>query len=250
MRRFADTDDPRREFLLELLALGWLSTGLLGAGAHAQGVFGRRPGKLPADQSVYRISGHCSVNEQPATLQTRIGLGDSLRTGKDSEFVFVVGTTSMLMRGDSHVVLQAAAPGDAAAALRGIRLRSGKLLSVFAPGARQIETSSAIVRVSGTGVYLEADPEQTYFCTCYGVAQVAAVDDPTSTESVVATHHDKPLVIVAGNKNPGNSIRRAAFVNHTDQELALIETLVGRRPPFALPKSVYEQPTVEPEYGR
>jgi len=41
------------------------------------------------------------------------------------------------------------------------------------------------MRIRGTGVYTETDPEQTYFCTCYGVAEVAANNDPSSKETVV-----------------------------------------------------------------
>ncbi len=57
----------------------------------------------------------------------------------------------------------------------------------------------------------------------------------------MAQHHDRPLYITA-TKNSGNNIRKAGFVNHTDQELALIETLVGRKPPFVFPKDDYSGP--------
>ena len=40
----------------------------------------------------------------------------------------------------------------------------------------------------------------------------------------------------------GKKIRNAPFINHTDQELMLIETLVGRTPPFVFPKSDYSGP--------
>ena len=40
----------------------------------------------------------------------------------------------------------------------------------------------------------------------------------------------------------GRAIRPAPFINHTDQELMLIETLVGRTPPFVFPKSDYTGP--------
>jgi len=62
-----------------------------------------------------------------------------------------------------------------------------------------------------------------------------------STETVAAKHHDKPLYILA-NEKPGQNIRAASFKNHTDQELMLIETLVGRTPPFVFPKDDYKAP--------
>ena len=41
---------------------------------------------------------------------------------------------------------------------------------------------------------------------------------------------------------PGKNIRNAPFINHTDQELALIEALVGRAPPFLFPRGTYTGP--------
>jgi hypothetical protein len=93
-------------------------------------------------------------------------------------------------------------------------------------------------------VYVEADQEQTYFCTCFGVTEVSAKDDPDSKETVAASHHNKPLYIIGGAKNRGKSIRPAPFIDHTDQELALIEALVGRTLPqtFIFPDKRYEAP--------
>ena len=48
-------------------------------------------------------------------------------------------------------------------------------------------TKNASIGIRGTGVYMESDPEQTYFCTCYGPADVTATDDPTSQETVVSS---------------------------------------------------------------
>jgi hypothetical protein len=126
-----------------------------------------------------------------------------------------------------------------------LRLATGKLLSVFGRGRpTRIVTATATIGVRGTGVYAESDPEQTYFCTCYGVADITANNDRQSKETVAATHHDRPLYIAA-KANAGNSIRRAPFINHTDQELMLIEALVGRTPPFVFPMNDYNAPRRE-----
>lgn len=236
-------DDPRdeqqrRRLLVWLMRRG-LAAGAFGALPAWGQVLGQRPSKLPPEQSVYRASGLCTVNEQPVTGGTRIAPGDALRTGRDSELVFVVGTTAMLMRADSQLLLQGRAPGGTPAALK---IDSGRLLAVFAPGQRSLQTATAAVRISGTGLYVEANAEQTYYCTCYGTADVSALDDPSSSERVVSKYHDKPLYIEAGAKNRGRAIRVAPFINHADAELALIEALVGRSPPFALGKDIYDRP--------
>jgi hypothetical protein len=49
-------------------------------------------------------------------------------------------------------------------------------------------------------------------------------------------------VYVAREGAAGERIRNAPFVNHTDQELALIEALVGREPPFVFPRGTYNAP--------
>ena len=87
-------------------------------------------------------------------------------------------------------------------------------------------------------------PAQMRESYTFGLTEVTANDDPDSRETVTATHHNKPLYILAGAKNRGSSIRAAPFINHTDQELALIETLVGRvlPPSFVFPDSRYGPP--------
>ena len=235
-----EADDPRRRILIQMLAAGMFggvstaSTDLL-----AQ-ILGSPPAKLPPGKSVYRISGEVKINGAPGNLESKIGPGTTIQTGSNSEIVYAVGASAFIARPQTEVVIET--PATETSVVSGLRLLAGKLLSVF-PGGRPVRltTKVASIGIRGTGVYLESDPEQTYFCTCYGVADVAATNDPTSKETVAATHHDKPLYIL-GNEAPGRNIRVAPFINHTDQELMLIETLVGRQPPFVFPKSDYTGP--------
>jgi hypothetical protein len=105
----------------------------------------------------------------------------------------------------------------------------------------RMTTKNASIGIRGTGVYMESDAEQTYFCTCYGTTDIVAVNDPTSRETVVSRQHDRPLYILEG-QQAGQNIRAAPFINHTDQELMLIEALVGRSPPFVFPRDDYLRP--------
>ena len=238
MSRFRDSEDPRRRLLLQALAAGFFSGGVIDP-VIAQ-IFGDRPSKLPPGRSIYRVTGTATVDGKPASVDTRILGGATLETGKNSEMVYAVGDSAFVMRGESKVIFQAAQPDSTI--LSGLRMLSGRLLSVFASGRPlQLQTKTATIGIRGTGVYLESDPEQTYFCTCYGVADVTANDDAESKETVAAKHHDKPLYILSG-ASAGKNIRNAPFVNHTDQELMMIETLVGRQPPFIFPKGDYTGP--------
>jgi len=243
MSNFNDADDPKRRTLIKALTAGLFSAGLPMSHAMAESIFGRSPSKLPAGQSIYRLSGTVKVNGKDATLDTKIGPKDTIETGKDSEAVFVVGGNSMIMRSDSQLTMEGKEESGNLL-ISGLRLLTGKLLSVSRSQGIHIQTQTATIGIRGTGVYLESDPEQTYFCTCYGLADVKATNDPSSNDTVEATHHDKPLYILA-NEQAGKNVRRAGFINHTDPELMLIETLVGRTPPFVFAGGEYNAPRRE-----
>ncbi len=244
MRRFDELEDPRRRWLLQALTVGAALAGVPGGRALAQNVFGSRPAKLPEGQSIYRIEGTASVNGAAATLKTAIRPGDTIETGKDSQLIFVVGGHSMIVRAESRLQIEGEKSAAVSLLLSAMRLVTGKLLAVSRDSRMRITTPTATIGIRGTGFYAEADPEQTYFCTCYGVTDIAAANDPASKETVQAKHHDRPLYIL-GKAGAGQSIRPAPFINHTDQELALIETLVGRTPPFVFPKDSYSGPRRE-----
>ena len=235
-----EADDPRRRTLIQMLAAGVFGTGSAGANLALAQILGSPPSKLPPGKSIYRISGDVLVNGQKASLETKIAGGATIQTGRDSELVYAVGESAYIARPNTQIVVETSTAESSV--VTGLRLLAGKLLSVF-PSRRPVhlQTKVASIGIRGTGVYLESDPEQTYFCTCYGVADVSSLDDPTSKETVAASHHDRPLYIV-GNEPAGRKIRSAPFINHTDQELMLIETLVGRQPPFVFPKADYSGP--------
>lgn len=235
-----EKDDPRRRTLLQALSLGVFASGLPVGDALAQSIFGSRPSKLPPAQSIYRLQGAATVNDKEANLQTRIYPGDTVKTAKDSEIIFVVNTNAMVVRGGSTVVIEKEEKSTSLI-ISGLRLLTGALLSVSRSTPMRVSTRNATIGIRGTGFYVEAEPEQTYFCTCYGVIEVASTVDPSSTETIAATHHDRPVYVV-NDGGSGKNIRAAPFLNHTDQELGLIETLVGRTPPFVFPKDNYSAP--------
>lgn len=237
MKRQEEIEDPRRRLLIKALSLGVFSNYMLTGCSSMDALVGKKPEKLPEGKSVYRIDGSASVNGKPATEDTLVKPGDTLETGKNSQFIFVLGGHAMLMRSESRLVIT---PNDEAV-ISGLKLESGKILSVSRNTPTQIETPAAMMSTKGTGWYAEAEPDLTYFCTCYGKSEVSAANDPASKTSVQSYHHDKPLYIL-GNANSGKSILDGPFVNHTDEELALIETIVGRTPPFIFSDDDYAGP--------
>ena len=233
------THDPlsedRRRMLIALLgasAAAGASTNL-----HAQGLLGSVPQPLSPGRSFYRITGSVGVDGTAATFGTMVRPGSVVETGENSEAIFAVASHAMLLRSNSRVVIE----GDPlATVIAGLRL-VGKLLSVSRNANLRLQTPTLTAGIRGTGWYAEADPDLTYFCTCYGDVDLVASDDPASHESVSSKQHDRPLYI-AREAAEGEHIRNAPFINHTDQELALIEAIVGREPPFVFPREIYNTP--------
>ena len=238
MSRFNDFEDPRRRILLQALAAGSLAAATPLAGTAAS-LLGSVPRKLPEGRSIYRMSGDVRVNGAAAHTYTIIKPSDTVETGDNAEIVFVVGKDAYLMRGSSKLKLEPHA-GDSSIAAT-LKLLAGRLLTVFAAGPHNVHTSSMILGVRGTGVYVETNPEETYLCTCYGTVELAASYDALSRETIKSEHHDNPRYIVA-NAPKGKALREAPFKNHTDMELMMIEALVGREPPFVFPTDSYNAP--------
>jgi len=180
-------------------------------------------------QGVRRVTGNVSVNGRPATRGMRIRPGDEVVTGPNGDVVFVVGRDAFMARADTSLELAGSAKS---VLLSGLRVVTGKVLSVFATGrARRIETATATIGIRGTAVYVESEAGRTYVCTCYGTADLASRDDPASRETVRTTHHEQPRYIMA--TGAPQMLMAAPVINHTDAELTLLESLVGRRPPFS-----------------
>ncbi|MEQ1916273.1 MAG: hypothetical protein ABL856_06075 [Gallionella sp.] len=238
-----ELDDPRRRTLIMVLAAGAFSAGMGSKQALAWGFFGSVPEKLPPTKSIYSLKGKVLVNGQEANMATIIHPNDTVETGPQSELIFVVGGHSMIMR-ENTVLKLAGKEEEDSFLIQGLRMLTGKLLTVSRSQGTQIRTATATIGIRGTGYYIESDPEKTYFCTCYGLTEVESKEDPTSRDTVASKHHDKPLYILNGEPE-GKNIRPAPFINHTDHELMLIEALVGRTPPFVFAGDEYSAPRRE-----
>lgn len=224
----SDSDESRRHFLLRALAAGVFAV----SPQVRAGLLGKVPRELPAGQSIYSIKGELQVNGQAATTDTLIRPNDHVATGPGAQAVFVVGKDAFLLRENSNLQLS----GNNLL-VDGLRLVTGAVLSVFGKSRHQLETPTAAIGIRGTGLYVEAQPDLSYICTCYGTTVITAAGDPAKSETIESRHHDAPRHVAADGR-----IMPAGFINHTDEELMLIETLVGRTPPFALIDDSYGGP--------
>jgi len=213
----------------EFLARGrrdWLKRALLGGAAMPLLLRDVLAARTPPGGMVM-IKGEVRVNGSAARTGTRVAPGDRVVTATGGLAVFVVGKDAFLLRQGSE--LHTAGGG---ALIASLRLVTGKLLSVFGKGARSITTPTATIGIRGTGIYLEVEPERSYVCTCYGVADLQASNMPAARETVRTTHHDAPRYVYARGEMPIKMIELAPVINHSDAELIMLEALVGREPPF------------------
>jgi hypothetical protein len=180
------------------------------------------------EKGVHRVRGDVRINGTPAKEGMDVKAGDVIVTGAGSETVFVTGKDAFLIRANSRVEVQGAL---GVLVLTGLRVVTGAVLSVFTPGQPKVlRTATATIGIRGTALYLEAEESRTYVCTCYGEADIQSVVDPSARETVRTTHHEQPRYVM-GSGAP-KMLMGAPVVNHTDVELAMLEGLVGRWPPF------------------
>ena len=198
----------RREFLISALATGSLAA-LPGLGQAA------------GSRQISDLQGQVSINGRQANRFSAIRPGDVVKTGRNSKLVFVVGEDAIMLRSNSRLILQ-----SENRLVSGLRLLTGAMMTVFAPGKKTISTTTATAGIQGTGVYVEARPEETYFCTCYGAVQLEESTGTQPGELVKASHHSARYV------SQGQPLREAPLENHEDIELELLESLVGRAVPF------------------
>ena len=181
-------------------------------------------GQSPIQPGLRKLTGQVLVNGRPAAEGQAINPGDVVVTGPAGEAVYVIGQDAFLQRAGTEVRF----PMDAAGFFRVV---TGRLLSVFGRGQKRLVLPTATIGIRGTACYIETDAMKSYFCLCYGEAEVIPTSAPSQREVIQTKHHDHPIYI-HGDPHMPTSMVPATVINHTDAELMLLESLVGRLPPF------------------
>ena len=177
----------------------------------------------PRSAEIRTLEGDVRVNDRPATVGTAVRPGDTIVSGRGSYAIWTLENDVFLIRQNSR---QQIAGAQTTATL--FRLVTGKLLSVFQPGGgRTLTAATATIGIRGTGCYLEAYRDRAYFCLCYGSAELES--RAGAKESLTSRYHETPRIIYSDNR-PAPMIS-GPVVNHSDAELIMLESLIGRRPP-------------------
>ena len=180
---------------------------------------------VPADSaSIGETMGEVLVNGVRAMRDTVIRVGDRIETAAGASIVFRIGNDAFLVREMSTVMLEA--PAGAKALLSGLRLVTGAVLAVFGPGMRSVMTGLVTAAIRGTGIYMEATPARTYFCTCYGHVGLTAADG-TAKDVKTANH---VAHYIQAKTDAAAAIVAAPMMNHDNRELAMLEKMAGRAP--------------------
>ncbi len=185
------------------------------------------PIQASAESSVvHELQGTVTVNKKVLTLTSIIRSGDEIMVSPDGKLVFSIGEDAFLVRGGSTLQVYAEEGGMLVSALR---LVTGAMLGVY--GKRKtttrIYTATATIGIRGTAVYASVMPDRLYTCTCYGHTDLIVGLD---NADVIATHHNAHVVTTS--KSGNSQMKAFEVLDHNDDELRMLEALVGRKPIF------------------
>ena len=179
-----------------------------------------------ATGKIYQIEGDVFINQIKINSSAIIKNGDEIVVSPAGKLVFSMGKDAFLVRGGSTLQVYSEHEDTLVSALR---LVGGAVLGVFGKrkATTRIYTSTATIGIRGTAVYAAVTPQQLYTCTCYGHTDLTVGLDK---ENVIATHHNAHVVTT--NKNGHSQMKAFEVIDHNDDELRMLEALVGRKPIF------------------
>lgn len=179
-----------------------------------------------ASSVIHELQGIVTINKKPLTRASSIKNGDEIMVSPDGKLVFSIGEDAFLLRGGSKLQVYAE---ENSVLVTALRLVDGAMLGVF--GKRKhttrIYTATATIGIRGTAVYVAVTPEKLYTCTCYGHTDLIVGLD---SADVIATHHNAHVVTTG--KNGNTQMKAFEVLDHNDDELRMLEVLVGRKPIF------------------
>jgi len=200
----------RRRFVRNSAVLG--AGALLPLPAAAQAQWG----------TVHELGGRVLLNGRPMARNSAIQPGQTITTGSDGHVWFTLAGDAFFLRPGSELRLS---PSVRDTVIEALRLVTGALGATFRRGAqRSVVAQTVTIGIRGTGIYVEATPEATYICTCFGATEL---DSTSDNATVRADHHAARWV-----RRDDRRLVEAGMENHTDEEMSRLERLAGRPYPF------------------
>jgi hypothetical protein len=183
--------------------------------------------KIPKKDGIYRVRGTVFVNGKKAKEGELVRNGDKIVTQKNSYIIFIIDQSVYKLRPNSILHFKKKQKEETLHILGVIR---GGILSTFKPEIKkEIKTRTASIGVRGSAGYVQIENDRTYFCLCYGEAEIRGVNNKLY-EKIKTSHHDRPFNIYKDRIEP------AKMKDHNDGELVEMENLVARKVPFDVNK--------------
>jgi hypothetical protein len=203
-------------------------TFLSGSAALAAGTLLPLPAVAQHPGRIDTLRGEVRVNGRRIGSDAVIRAGDRVATGADGFVAFVLGRDAFMLRSNGELHVD---PSTESFLVTGLRLLTGALGAVFGrrTGAGvKIVAPTVTAGIRGTGCYVEARGESTYFCTCYGTIEMASSANPRERISATCRHHDAPSLFLKRPRN-GALILPAAMETHSDDEMEQLAHAAGLR---------------------
>ena len=185
------------------------------------------PTQAQAASNIHLLEGLVYINNRPASLASRIHVGDHIVVSYGGKLAMSIGSDAYLLREGTALEIK----GHNSLVASSLRLLTGSLLGVFGKRSKttHIVTNTATIGIRGTAVYASAEPHRLYTCTCYGHTDLRIGHH---VEQIMATHHNAHEV--TPDSNGEMSMHAMEVTGHTDDELRMLESYVGRKPLFDL----------------
>jgi len=161
--------------------------------------------------------GEVLVNGVSLTKATKIKRGDTIETKALSKIRFNVGADAFMAKSNTKFQLEVVGKKNV------LNVINGGVMAVFGKGNHAISTSNMTAGIRGTGTFTKVKDGKTYFCTCYGHTDYLAL---SKKHDMKATHHNMVWI------TKDNIKMTMDMESHTDEDLRVLEAMVGRVPYF------------------
>lgn len=179
------------------------------------------PAQTFAGTGIHKLQGDVFINNRRASAESRIRAGNRIVVAHDGELAFSIGQDAFLLKGGSAVELVGGTT------LSSLRLLTGSVLASLETRSRpfHLVSSMAIVAVRGGAVYLSAEPHRLYTWTRYGESELRF-----GRQRQAVSASDTAYEIVRD--SAGMTMQSMQVNEQMDDELRMLESLVGRTPAF------------------
>lgn len=179
------------------------------------------PAQTLAGTGIHKLQGDVFINNRRASTESRIRAGNRIVVAHDGELTFSIGQDAFLLKGGTAVELVGGTT------LSSLRLLTGSVLASLGTRSKpfNLVSSMAIVAVRGGAVYLSAEPHRLYTWTRYGQSELRF-----GRQRQAVSASDTAYEIVRD--SAGVSMQSMQVHEQMDDELRMLESLVGRTPAF------------------